>query len=54
MEAGQVQQVIAKDGEVLITGLPHKRGQAHWSRLMNMMAEIKHSRSQADAQRPRG
>ena len=28
MEAVQVQQVIAKDGEVLITGLPYKRGQA--------------------------
>jgi hypothetical protein len=28
MEAVQVQQVIARDGEVLITGLPYKRGQA--------------------------
>jgi hypothetical protein len=27
MEAVQVQQVIAKDGEVLITGLPYKKGQ---------------------------
>jgi len=28
MEAVQVQQVMARDGEVLITGLPYKRGQA--------------------------
>ncbi|PKO22114.1 MAG: hypothetical protein CVU38_11125 [Chloroflexi bacterium HGW-Chloroflexi-1] len=28
MAAVQVQQVIARDGEVLITGLPYKRGQA--------------------------
>ncbi|MBC8265302.1 MAG: hypothetical protein H8E47_14415 [Anaerolineales bacterium] len=28
MEAVQVQQVIAKDGEVLLTGLPYKRGQS--------------------------
>jgi hypothetical protein len=28
MEAVQVHQVIAKDGELLITGLPYKRGQA--------------------------
>ena len=28
MEAIQVQQVIARDGEILITGLPYKRGQA--------------------------
>jgi hypothetical protein len=28
MEAVQVQQVIARDGEILITGLPYKRGQA--------------------------
>ena len=28
MEAVQVQQVMAKDGEILITGLPYKRGQA--------------------------
>jgi len=28
MEAVQVQQVLAKDGEILITGLPYKRGQA--------------------------
>ena len=28
MEAVQVQQVIAKDGEVLITGLPYKKGQS--------------------------
>jgi len=28
MEAVQVHQVITRDGEVLITGLPYKRGQA--------------------------
>ena len=28
MEAVQVHQVIAKDGEIRITGLPYKRGQA--------------------------
>ena len=28
MEAVQVHQVIARDGELLITGLPYKRGQA--------------------------
>lgn len=28
MEAVQVRQVMAKDGEILITGLPYKRGQA--------------------------
>ncbi len=28
MEATQVQQVMTKDGEILITGLPYKRGQA--------------------------
>jgi hypothetical protein len=28
MEAVQVRQVITKDGEVLLTGLPYKRGQA--------------------------
>ncbi len=28
VETIQVQQVIARDGEVLITGLPYKRGQA--------------------------
>ncbi len=28
MEAIQLKQVIAKDGEVLLTGLPFKRGQA--------------------------
>jgi len=28
MEAVQVRHVIAKDGEVLITGLPYKKGQA--------------------------
>jgi len=28
MEAVQVHQIIARDGEVLITGLPYKRGQA--------------------------
>ena len=28
MEAVQVQQVMAKDGEVLITGLPYKKGQS--------------------------
>jgi hypothetical protein len=28
MEAVQVQQIITKDGEILITGLPYKRGQA--------------------------
>ena len=28
MEAVQVHKVIAKDGEVLVTGLPYKRGQA--------------------------
>jgi len=28
MEAVQVQQVIARDGEILITGLPYRRGQA--------------------------
>lgn len=28
MEAVQIQQVITKDGEILITGLPYKRGQA--------------------------
>lgn len=28
MEAVQVQQVMTKDGEILITGLPYKRGQA--------------------------
>jgi len=28
METVQVRQVIAKDGEVLITGLPYKKGQA--------------------------
>jgi len=28
MEAVQVRQVISKDGEVLITGLPYKKGQA--------------------------
>jgi hypothetical protein len=28
MEAVQVHQVIARDGEILITGLPYKRGQA--------------------------
>ena len=28
MEAVQIQQVIARDGEILITGLPYKRGQA--------------------------
>jgi hypothetical protein len=27
METVQVQQVVAKDGEVLITGLPYKQGQ---------------------------
>jgi hypothetical protein len=27
MEAVQTRQVIAKDGEVLITGLPYKKGQ---------------------------
>ena len=27
MEAVQVQQVMTKDGEVLITGLPYKKGQ---------------------------
>ena len=27
MEAVQVQQVIARDGEILVTGLPYKRGQ---------------------------
>jgi hypothetical protein len=27
MEAVQVQQVVARDGEILITGLPYKRGQ---------------------------
>jgi len=28
MEAVQVQQIMTKDGEILITGLPYKRGQA--------------------------
>lgn len=28
MESVQVQQVMAKDGEVLITGLPYKKGQS--------------------------
>lgn len=28
MEAVQVQQVMTSDGEILITGLPYKRGQA--------------------------
>ena len=28
METVPVQQVIARDGEVLLTGLPYKRGQA--------------------------
>lgn len=28
MEAVQVQQVMTRDGELLITGLPYKRGQA--------------------------
>ena len=28
MEAIQVQQVISKDGEVLLTGLPFKKGQS--------------------------
>lgn len=28
MEAVQVHQVITRDGEILITGLPYKRGQA--------------------------
>jgi hypothetical protein len=28
MEAVQIQQVMARDGEILITGLPYKRGQA--------------------------
>jgi hypothetical protein len=28
MEAVQVQQAMARDGEILITGLPYKRGQA--------------------------
>ena len=28
MEAIRVQQVIAEDGEVVITGLPYKKGQA--------------------------
>lgn len=28
MEAVQVQQVMTRDGEILITGLPYKRGQA--------------------------
>lgn len=28
MEAVQVHQVIAKDGEIRITGLPYKKGQA--------------------------
>jgi hypothetical protein len=28
MEVVQVQQVMARDGEILITGLPYKRGQA--------------------------
>jgi len=28
MEAVQVQQVMARDGEILITGLPYKRDQA--------------------------
>ena len=28
MEAVQVHQVMARDGEILITGLPYKRGQA--------------------------
>jgi hypothetical protein len=28
MEAIQMQQIITKDGEVLVTGLPYKRGQA--------------------------
>jgi hypothetical protein len=28
MEAVQVHQVIARDGEILVTGLPYKRGQA--------------------------
>ena len=27
MEAVQIQQIIAKDGEVVVTGLPYKRGQ---------------------------
>jgi hypothetical protein len=28
MEATQIQQVMTKDGEVLITGLPYKKGQS--------------------------
>jgi len=28
MEAVQVQQIMTRDGELLITGLPYKRGQA--------------------------
>ncbi len=28
MEAVKVRQVIAKDGEVLVTGLPYRKGQA--------------------------
>ena len=28
MEAVQVQQIVTKDGEILITGLPYKKGQA--------------------------
>jgi hypothetical protein len=28
MEAVQVRQVVLKDGEILITGLPYKKGQA--------------------------
>jgi len=28
MEAVQVRQVVVKDGEILITGLPYKKGQA--------------------------
>ena len=27
MEAIQVQQILTKDGEVLVSGLPHKKGQ---------------------------
>lgn len=44
MEAIQVQQVIARDGEVVVTGLPYKKGQTVQVIVLGQ-PDVSHSRS---------
>ena len=45
MEAVRVQQVVAKDGEVLVRGIPYKKGQTRRARLLKSSCYLNPSTS---------